>query len=195
MSTSQPASPVRAGVRPAALLALAGLAVAVIAVQYARTSSTSSAGLAPPGDPAAPAAAILDDTDPSVANLDAALRAALGRATGAAADDGVELVVNSGWRSAREQERLLRAAIERYGSRAEAARWVAGPTTSAHVTGDAVDIGPPPGAAWLSAHGAAYGLCQIYANEPWHFELRPDAVATGCPPRYADPTEDPRMRR
>ncbi len=43
--------------------------------------------------------------------------------------------------------------------------------------------------------GAEYGLCQIYANEPWHYELRPDAVEVGCPALYADPTEDPRMQR
>ena len=33
----------------------------------------------------------------------------------------------------------------------EAARWVATPNTSAHVSGDAVDIGPSGAAAWLSA--------------------------------------------
>ena len=49
--------------------------------------------------------------------------------------------------------------------------------------------------AWLSEHGAAYGLCQIYGNEPWHYELRPEAVDHGCPPMYADPTHDPRMQR
>ena len=47
--------------------------------------------------------------------------------------------------------------------------------------------------AWLSEHGAAYGLCQIYRNEPWHFELRPRAIESGCPPMYPDPTHDPRM--
>ena len=45
-------------------------------------------------------------------------------------------------------------------------------------------------AGWLSGHGARYGLCQIYGNEPWHYELR----SGGCPPMYADPTDDPRMR-
>jgi hypothetical protein len=34
---------------------------------------------------------------------------------------------------------------------------------------------------WMSAHGAAFGLCQVYANEPWHFELTADPVG-GCPP-------------
>ena len=77
----------------------------------------------------------------------------------------------------------------------EAARWVATPETSAHVSGDAVDIGPLDATAWLSEHGAGYGLCQIYGNEPWHYELRPDAVDDGCPAMYADPTQDPRMQQ
>ena len=68
------------------------------------------------------------------------------------------------------------------------------PTTSAHVSGDAVDIGPVDATAWLSEHGAEYGLCQIYGNEPWHYELRPEAIDHGCPPMYADPTHDPRMQ-
>ena len=82
-----------------------------------------------------------------------------------------------------------------YGSEEEAARWVATADTSAHVSGDAVDIGPADASAWLSEHGAEYGLCQIYGNEPWHFELRPEAIDDGCPPMYADPTHDPRMQR
>ena len=72
---------------------------------------------------------------------------------------------------------------------------VATPDTSAHVSRDAVDIGPSGAAAWLSEHGAEYGLCQIYGNEPWHYELRPEAIARGCPPTYSDPTHDPRMRQ
>ena len=34
-----------------------------------------------------------------------------------------------------------------------------------------------------------------YGNEPWHFELSPDAIDHGCPPMYADPTRDPRMQQ
>lgn len=41
----------------------------------------------------------------------------------------------------------------------------------------------------------AYGLCQIYENEPWHDELRPASIARGCPQVYADPTQDPRMQQ
>ena len=138
---------------------------------------------------------VFDDGIPGVANLAPALRGALRRAATDAATDGVELVVDSGWRSPEYQERLLREAVRKYGSEAEAARWVATPTTSAHVSGDAVDIGPSAAAAWLSEHGARHGLCRVYANESWHFELRPEAVALGCPPMYADPTHDPRMRQ
>ncbi|MBP2454735.1 M15 family metallopeptidase [Mycolicibacterium lutetiense] len=138
---------------------------------------------------------VFDDEIPAVVNLDADLLAVLRRAATDATDDGVEFVVNSGWRSPNYQDHLLREAVSEYGSEAEAARWVATPDTSAHVSGDAVDIGPADAAAWLSRHGAGYGLCQIYGNEPWHYELRPDAVDYGCPPLYADPTHDPRMQQ
>jgi D-alanyl-D-alanine carboxypeptidase len=137
---------------------------------------------------------VFDDEVPGVAHLDPALLDALRRAATEAAADGVELQVNSGWRSPAYQEQLLRAAVAEYGSEEEAARWVATPETSLHVSGEAVDIGPSEAAAWLSEHGADHGLCPIYDNEPWHYELRPEAVADGCPARYADPTEDPRMQ-
>ena len=138
---------------------------------------------------------VFDDEVPGVANLDPALLGALRQAATDAADDGVEFFVDSGWRSPAYQEQLLHEAISKYGSEAEAARWVATPNTSAHVSGDAVDIGPADAAAWLSEHGAAYGLCQIYGNEPWHYELRPEAIDHGCPAMYADPTHDPRMQQ
>jgi zinc D-Ala-D-Ala carboxypeptidase len=137
---------------------------------------------------------VFDDELPGVANLDPALLGALRRAATDAADDGVELYVDSGWRSPEYQEQLLHEAVSKYGSEEEAARWVATPNTSAHVSGDAVDIGPSDATAWLSEHGARYGLCQIYRNEPWHYELRPGAIDHGCPPMYADPTHDPRMQ-
>jgi zinc D-Ala-D-Ala carboxypeptidase len=138
---------------------------------------------------------VFDDEFPAVANLDPDLVEALRQAATEAADDRVEFVVNSGWRSREYQERLLDEAVSEYGSKKEAARWVATADTSAHVSGDAVDIGPTGAAQWLSEHGTEYGLCQIYRNEPWHFELRPDAADRGCPRTYADPTHDPRMQK
>jgi D-alanyl-D-alanine carboxypeptidase len=138
---------------------------------------------------------VFDDEIPGVAKLDSALLGALRRAAMDAADEGVKFYVESGWRSTKYQEQLLREAVSTYGSEKEAARWVATPNTSPHVSGDAVDIGPIDATAWLSEHGAEYGLCQIYRNEPWHYELRPGAIDRGCPRMYADPTHDPRMQQ
>jgi D-alanyl-D-alanine carboxypeptidase len=138
---------------------------------------------------------VFDDEIPGVAKLDSDLLGALRRAAADAAGDGVQFYVDSGWRSSKYQEHLLQEAVSKYGSEAAATRWVATPETSAHVSGDAVDIGPSDAAAWLSEHGAAYGLCQIYGNEPWHYELRPEAMDRGCPAMYADPTQDPRMQQ
>jgi D-alanyl-D-alanine carboxypeptidase len=188
------------------LVAVAAIAAALGSRSPASSSSTASSPIAvargghrgPLGEAggAVPAGTtVFDDGVPGVANLDPVLLRALRRAATDAADDGVGLVVNSGWRSPAYEDELRREAIAKYGSEAEAARWVATGTTSAHVSGDAVDIGPSGATAWLSAHGAAFGLCQIYANEPWHYERRPEAVAHGCPPMYADPTQDPRMHR
>ena len=111
-----------------------------------------------------------------------------------AAADGLEFFVDSGWRTPEYQEQLLQEAVLKYASEEEAARWVATPNTSAHVSGHAVDMGSDA-TGWLSEHGADYGLCQIYSNEPWHYELRPEAVDHGCPRMYADPTHDPRTQQ
>jgi D-alanyl-D-alanine carboxypeptidase len=138
---------------------------------------------------------VFDDAHPAVANLDPALLRALRQAATDAADDGVEFFVDSGWRSPKYQEQLLDEAISKYGSREEASQWVATPKMSAHVSGDAVDIAHSDATAWLSEHGAKDELCQIYRNEPWHYELRPEAVDHGCPPMYADPTHDPKMQQ
>jgi zinc D-Ala-D-Ala carboxypeptidase len=148
------------------------------------------------GDSAVPeGATVFDDEFPAVANLDPALLGALRQAATDAAGDGVQFLVNSGWRSPEYQDQLLQEAASEYGSEEEAARWVATAETSPHVSGDAVDVGPSDATAWLSEQGAEYGLCQIYRNEPWHFELRPEALDHGCPAMYADPTQDPRMQQ
>lgn len=145
-------------------------------------------GLVPDG------ASVFDDELPAVAKLDPSLLAAIRRAATDAAKDGVRFQVNSGWRSPEYQEQLLREAVAQYGSKEEAARWVATPDTSLHVSGDAVDVGPVGATPWLSEHGSHFGLCQIYRNEPWHYELRREAIDHGCPAMYADPTQDPRMQ-
>jgi zinc D-Ala-D-Ala carboxypeptidase len=191
------------------LVALAATAAALGHEVLASPTSTASSATTAPApvaasraeprgplrgdDGAVPNGTTVFDDLPGVANLDPTLLDALRRAAARAALDGVEFVVDSGWRSAEYQRRLLQQAVLRYGSEEEAARWVATPTTSAHVSGDAVDLGRSA-AAWLFEHGAEYGLCRIYRNESWHYELRPAAVDSGCPSMYADPTHDPRTQ-
>ena len=122
---------------------------------------------------------------PAVGNLAPELLAAVQHASTDAARDGVDLMITSGWRSVRYQQSLLDAAIAHYGSGAEARRWVNTPEKSTHVTGKAVDIGPTAAALWLRQHGNRYGLCQVYANEMWHYELATEPGGV-CPRPIVD---------
>jgi zinc D-Ala-D-Ala carboxypeptidase len=210
-------APARAAPRQAPRLLLVGLAVVIAAIIgtlgfQSASSPGPSFSEVPRGDHGATTTeddgavsdddgvlpdgvTVFDDGYPGVANLHPDLLRALREAATDAARDGVEFQVNSGWRSHEYQEQLLRQAVSEYGSEEEAARWVGTASTSAHVSGDAVDIGPFDATAWLSEHGAHYGLCQIYRNESWHYELRPEATGRRCPRMYADPTHDPRMQQ
>ncbi|WP_443167121.1 M15 family metallopeptidase [Nonomuraea sp. 10N515B] len=207
MTCSGPARRAARRTRSTILAALVVVSAALIGVLAYRTLASSAAspidilqgdrhGALGEADGAVPdGVTVFDDEIPAVANLDHELLAALRQAATDAAHDGVEFFVNSGWRSPAYQEQLHHEAVSEYGSEEEAARWVATADKSLHVSGDAVDIGPSDATAWLSKHGAEYGLCQIYRNEPWHYELRPEAIDDGCPPMYADPTHDPRMQQ
>lgn len=124
--------------------------------------------------------ATLDDDLPAITGLDPELAAAVRQAADAATADGLDFWVTSGWRSPAFQQYLLDNAVEEYGSLEEARRWVSTPELSAHVSGDAVDIGPTEADYWMIQHGAEYGLCQVYANEIWHFELLTEPGGT-CP--------------
>jgi zinc D-Ala-D-Ala carboxypeptidase len=186
MSHSEPARIAGRRIRSAILTALVVVSTTSVSPP---TALGETDGAVPEG------VRVFDDDIPAVANLDPRLLHALRHAAKDAARDGIEIVVNSGWRSREYQKRLLRDAVAKYGSEKKAARWVATPGTSSHVSGNAVDIGPSRAAAWLSKHGAEYGLCRIYRNEPWHYELRPDADDDGCPPMYADPRHDPRTQQ
>jgi hypothetical protein len=195
MSVSAPAAGRRTKMTIRATLLVANVAIIGVFIhQSLAFPSFPAASTLGETDGAVPDGVTVFDDIPAVANLDPALLVALRKAATDAADDGVKFFVNSGWRTPAYQQHLLQEAVSKYGSEQEAARWVATPTTSPHVSGQAIDIGRTDATAWLSEHGAKYGLCQIYDNEPWHYELRPEAVTRGCPPRYADPTHDPRMQ-
>jgi zinc D-Ala-D-Ala carboxypeptidase len=122
-----------------------------------------------------------DGANPVISWLDPALLAAIQAAAHAAEGDGVKMAITSGWRTKGFQQRLFDDAVRTYGNVDAAAQFVATPDTSQHVVGKAVDVGPLDADTWLIRNGSRFGLCQIYANEIWHFELAADDSGR-CPP-------------
>jgi hypothetical protein len=122
-----------------------------------------------------------DVQNPAIGRLDPGLLSAVQNAATAAAAAGVTMTITSGWRSPEFQQRLLDDAVHTYGSFAAARQYVETPQMSKHVIGEAVDVGGAGADQWLIANGSRFGLCQIYANELWHFELATDPLGN-CPP-------------
>ena len=118
---------------------------------------------------------------PETVGLEPSLAQAFNRARTAALAAGLELYINSGFRSAAAQQRLYDDVIAKYGSAAKARRWVLPPAESDHVKGLAIDVGPPAAAAWLEKRGVSFGLCRRYLNEWWHFERLAPAIGQRCP--------------
>lgn len=96
--------------------------------------------------------------------------AAFDRMAAAAAQDGIQLLVSSGWRSTAEQARLFAAHPD--------PRWVAPPGRSLHRLGTELDLGPPAAYAWLAANAARFHFVKRYAWEPWHFGFTLNAGTT-----------------
>lgn len=171
-----------------ALLITVLAAVAWIAVRPDGTGGILPSAISEPqgtegtGDGNLPDSGVtVDDTHlNAVARLDPELLEAVRQATETAADEGIEVRITSGWRSADYQQQLLDQAISTYGT-SGARKLVQTPDRSRHVTGDAVDIGPTDAAFWMLHRGPDFGLCQVYANEIWHYELLVEPGGT-CPP-------------
>ena len=111
-------------------------------------------------------------------------------AQAAAKKDGQAIYIASGYRSLAYQKSLFAKAVKKYGSEAEASKWVAPPLVSHHPWGIAIDVNypdEPVGAGWLEVNGSKFGLCRVYENEWWHFEA---VIAPGwkCPPLVKDAT-------
>lgn len=121
-----------------------------------------------------------DDTNPVIAWLNPQLLTAVQSAARIAKEDGVDVQITSGWRTKGFQQRLFDDGVRTYGSAAAARKFVASPDQSRHVVGEAVDVGPVEADNWMIRNGPRFGLCQIYANEIWHFELAADKDGN-CP--------------
>ena len=96
------------------------------------------------------------------------------RALDQAAPPGIfeDIGAISGYRSNDHQARLYANALERYGSEAEARRWVAPPGSSRHNYGLAMDLtyGSPAARVWVHANAGDFGLHFPMSWENWHIE-------------------------
>lgn len=128
----------------------------------------------------------LTSDKPAITKLNPTLLTALRSANRAAEDQrGITIKITDGWRSERYQDFLFEQAVQKYGSEDAASEWVKRGTESQHVSGDAVDVATADAMDFLNRFGNEWGLCQVYANEIWHFELRTTPGVT-CPPMAAD---------
>lgn len=112
-------------------------------------------------------------------------------AQAAAKEFGIELSIDSGYRSPEKQNYLYQRAIKTYKSAEEAMKWVLPENLSRHPWGLALDVNlnhDKSGASWLEANGATFGLCRVYVNEWWHFEplTAPGGI---CPPLLPDASQ------
>ena len=105
-----------------------------------------------------------------------------------ARDEGIALVIDSGYRSAWYQKKIYKRLMAKGKSFVEVARYVAPPGYSEHMLGLAVDFVPSnwrfvdvPAYQWLKEHGNEFGFNESYpeissGNRPWepsHWRYHP----------------------
>jgi Transglycosylase SLT domain/D-alanyl-D-alanine carboxypeptidase len=99
--------------------------------------------------------------------------AAFDRMAAVAAQAGLSLVVNSGFRSDAEQAVLFAANPD--------PRWVAPPGQSLHRCATELDLGPETAYGWLAANATRFGFVQRYSWEAWHYGFdRPPAPCSAA---------------
>jgi len=112
-------------------------------------------------------------------------------AQAAAQEVGIEMSIDSGFRTTETQDYLYQRAIKEHKTAEEAKKWVLPAELSRHPWGLALDVNlhhDKSGASWLEANGATFGLCRVYENEWWHFEplIAPGGI---CPPLKPDASQ------
>jgi hypothetical protein len=147
---------VRAVVRDPVLIA-AGASVGGDA--SAEAELVPAGGVAAPGGGPGEYAGPLESRQGKPMRPDVAL--AFDRMAAAAADDGVDLIVVSGFRSNAEQAQLFAAHPD--------PKWVARPGTSLHRLGTELDLGPAGAYGWLARNAGRFHFVQRYSWEPWHY--------------------------
>ncbi len=128
--------------------------------------SAEAEAVAPPGFTGAPTMATGGGySGPLVYRQGKPMRPDVGAAFDAmaavAAEDGVSLIVTSGFRSDAEQAVLFAANPD--------PTWVAPPGESLHRCATELDLGPPSAYGWLAANAPRFQFVRRYSWEPWHF--------------------------
>jgi hypothetical protein len=109
--------------------------------------------------------------------------AAYDRMAGAAAADGITLIVVSGFRSDAEQAELFAAHPD--------PKWVAPPGTSLHRCATELDLGPESAYGWIDVNASRFGFVQRYSWEAWHMGYdRPPAPCSEAGNAVDGPGED-----
>ncbi|MCB4771811.1 D-alanyl-D-alanine carboxypeptidase family protein [Ancylobacter sp. Lp-2] len=85
---------------------------------------------------------------------------------------GFNIGVTSGFRTVERQQQLWNEALKKYGSVAEARKWVAPPGSSNHNKGQAADLsfGSDAARQWAHDNAKSFGLNFPLSNENWHIE-------------------------
>ena len=118
------------------------------------------------------------------------VKTAFSRMAEAAKQDSIDLIVDSGFRSASFQERIIRQRLEDGQNMQEVLTMVAPPGYSEHETGRAVDLVPSEALfasskiyLWLTENASRFGFRESYPEstadsmswEPWHWYYSPVA--------------------
>jgi len=146
-----------------------------VADRVTDVTARAEAELAPPAALAAPDAGGDEYDGPLAHRQGKPMRPDVARAFDrmerAAAADGVDLVIASGFRSNAEQAALFAANPD--------PKWVAPPGRSLHRLGTELDLGPPGAYGWLAANAERFHFTQRYSWEPWHFGYTLNARSAG----------------
>ena len=120
--------------------------------------------------------------DPKLAGMRADFQASLAGFITAARDAGHNISLQSGMRTTERQAELFAAAVRKYGSEAEARKWVAPPGRSFHEKGTAADLNyagagmkgdtaqAQAARLWAHQNASRFGVTFPLGNEPWHVE-------------------------
>jgi Transglycosylase SLT domain/D-alanyl-D-alanine carboxypeptidase len=104
-------------------------------------------------------------------------------AAAARQEAGLQLSINSAFRSDAEQARLFAANPN--------PKWVAPPGTSLHRYATELDLGPPAAYPWLQENHRRFGFIWRYRWEPWHYGYGANPRDRQHPARYDQGSWEP----